>query len=109
MEHRYLVTFGKGSRQCIGMSLAYCELYLTLFAVFKRPRREGDAKIDDGDGKEGEKDDGKEGEKDDAGKKDDRGIELELWETSDRDVVVKRDFFNAVPELGTKGIRVVVN
>ncbi|KAM0805978.1 cytochrome P450 [Usnea florida] len=32
---KYLVAFGKGSRQCLGMNLAYCELYLTLFALFK--------------------------------------------------------------------------
>ncbi|KAL8904291.1 MAG: hypothetical protein Q9171_007107 [Xanthocarpia ochracea] len=102
LEHRYLVTFGKGSRQCIGMSLAYCELYLTLFAVFAR-RREGDVEMKEVD--YGEKDDG---EKDDDEGKKDGGIELELWETGDRDVVVKRDFFNAVPELGSKGIRVVV-
>ncbi|KAL8859758.1 MAG: hypothetical protein Q9178_003873 [Gyalolechia marmorata] len=98
LEHRYLVTFGKGSRMCIGMSLAYCELYLTLFAVFARSSRRDDAKFDS---------DEKRGEKDDEGKKE-GGLELELWETGDRDVVVKRDFFNAVPELGTKGIRVVV-
>ncbi len=86
------------------MSLAYCELYLTLFAVFARrgggAGGGGGAEFDDGDEKHGEK-------VDDKGKKD-GGIELELWETTDRDVVVKRDFFNAVPELGTKGIRVVV-
>lgn len=35
-------------------------------------------------------------------------FELELFETDDRDVEVKRDFFTAVPELGTKGIRAVV-
>jgi cytochrome P450 len=27
---RYLVSFGKGSRQCLGMNLAYAELFLTL-------------------------------------------------------------------------------
>ncbi|KAL6714742.1 hypothetical protein ACLMJK_008167 [Lecanora helva] len=31
---RYLLTFSKGSRQCLGMNLAYAELYLTLAAVF---------------------------------------------------------------------------
>ncbi|KAF6224986.1 hypothetical protein HO133_010181 [Letharia lupina] len=31
---KYLVPFGKGSRSCLGMNLAYCELYLTLAAIF---------------------------------------------------------------------------
>ncbi|KAL8949990.1 MAG: hypothetical protein Q9222_003933, partial [Ikaeria aurantiellina] len=31
---KYLVPFSKGSRQCLGINLAYSELYLTLAAVF---------------------------------------------------------------------------
>ncbi|KAL8957356.1 MAG: hypothetical protein Q9193_005347 [Seirophora villosa] len=31
---KYLVAFSKGSRQCLGMNLGYCELYLTLAAIF---------------------------------------------------------------------------
>lgn len=31
---KYLVAFSKGSRQCLGINLAYCELYLTLAAIF---------------------------------------------------------------------------
>ncbi|PYH99944.1 cytochrome P450 [Aspergillus ellipticus CBS 707.79] len=44
---RYLFSFSKGSRQCIGMPLAYCELYVTLGRVFRRyndlktPRKSG--------------------------------------------------------------------
>jgi cytochrome P450 len=33
---KYLVPFGKGSRQCVGMPLAYCELYVTLGTFFRR-------------------------------------------------------------------------
>jgi len=33
---RYLITFGKGSRQCLGIQLAYCELYVILATVFRR-------------------------------------------------------------------------
>ena len=33
---RYLVPFGKGTRMCVGMNLAYAELYLTLASVFCR-------------------------------------------------------------------------
>ncbi|KAL1647796.1 hypothetical protein SLS58_002597 [Diplodia intermedia] len=32
---RYMVSFGKGSRQCVGMPLAYCELYVTLGTFFR--------------------------------------------------------------------------
>lgn len=31
---KHLVPFSRGSRQCAGISLAYCELYLTLAAIF---------------------------------------------------------------------------
>ena len=31
---RYLLTFSKGTRQCVGMNLAYAEFYLGLAAVF---------------------------------------------------------------------------
>jgi cytochrome P450 len=31
-----MVSFSKGSRQCIGMNLAYAELYVGLATVFKR-------------------------------------------------------------------------
>ncbi|KAL1970158.1 hypothetical protein VTN77DRAFT_6563 [Rasamsonia byssochlamydoides] len=33
---RYLVAFSKGSRQCVGINLAYAELYLTLATVLRR-------------------------------------------------------------------------
>ncbi|PGH29639.1 hypothetical protein GX50_07597 [[Emmonsia] crescens] len=32
---QYLVTFSKGSRQCIGMPLAYCEMYIALGRLFR--------------------------------------------------------------------------
>ncbi|GFG11485.1 trichodiene oxygenase [Aspergillus udagawae] len=40
---RYLVSFGKDSRQCIGMPLAYCELYVTTAMLF---RKYGDLELD---------------------------------------------------------------
>ncbi|KAL3476805.1 cytochrome P450 [Aspergillus californicus] len=33
---RYLFSFGKGSRQCVGMQLAYSEIYVTLARVFRQ-------------------------------------------------------------------------
>ncbi|KAJ5154383.1 cytochrome protein [Penicillium coprophilum] len=33
---KYIVAFTKGSRQCLGMSLAYAELYLTVAALFRQ-------------------------------------------------------------------------
>ncbi|GAB7363733.1 hypothetical protein MBLNU230_g4301t1 [Neophaeotheca triangularis] len=33
---RNMVPFGRGSRQCVGMQLAYCELYVTLGTLFRR-------------------------------------------------------------------------
>ena len=33
---RYLVSFGKGTRMCAGMNLAYAEIYLTLASVLRR-------------------------------------------------------------------------
>ena len=32
---KYLVTFSKGTRMCVGMNLAYAEMYLTLASVFR--------------------------------------------------------------------------
>ncbi|KAI9710333.1 MAG: hypothetical protein M1820_002828 [Bogoriella megaspora] len=33
---RYMVPFSRGTRQCVGMILAYCELYVTLGTFFRR-------------------------------------------------------------------------
>ena len=33
---KYLFNFGKGTRQCVGVNLAYAEIYLTLAAVFRQ-------------------------------------------------------------------------
>jgi cytochrome P450 len=68
---RYLVSFGKGSRQCLGINLAYAELYLTAATLVSR-------------------------------------FDFELYETSLNDVQIKHDFFVAVPDLSSKGVRVTV-
>lgn len=33
---RYMVSFAKGNRMCLGMHLAYAEIYLALATVFRR-------------------------------------------------------------------------
>jgi cytochrome P450 len=78
---KYLYSFGKGTRQCVGINLAYAELALTLAKIFRRYgsrecRFEGDAGV------------------------------LELWETEERDVICVADMF--VPKVwkGSKGVRV---
>jgi len=68
---RYLVSFGKGSRQCLGINLAYAELYLTAATLVSR-------------------------------------FDFELYETSLKDVQIKHDFFVAVPDLSSKGVRATV-
>lgn len=80
---RYLTSFSAGSRVCLGMNLAWAELYMTLYFLFSRF---GGAEVRcDGD----------------------RGV-LELYETSKSDVEIKKDFFFPTVEEGSKGIRLVV-
>ncbi|KAI4703786.1 hypothetical protein J4E89_009755 [Alternaria sp. Ai002NY15] len=42
---KYLVTFSKGARQCLGINLAYAEIYLTLAMLVNRFRLEPDTTI----------------------------------------------------------------
>ena len=83
---KYLVSFSKGSRQCLGINLAYAEMYLCLFSIF---RRYGSG------GKHGVKFEG------------DEGV-LELYETELADVEIEADGFVALPRKGTKGVRIKV-
>jgi cytochrome P450 len=80
---KYLYSFGKGTRQCVGINLAYAELTLILARIFRRygsvgVRHPGDVGV------------------------------LELWETDERDVVCVADMF--VPKVwkGSKGVRIRV-
>lgn len=81
---RYLVSFGKGGRACLGINLAYAELYLTLAALF---RVYGTAEV---------------GGKDDVGR-------LELFETSAADLVITSDTVVPVMPEDSKGLRVKVH
>jgi cytochrome P450 len=80
---RYLVSFGKGGRACLGINLAYAELYLTLAALF---RVYGSEEVTG---------------KDDVGK-------LQLFETSAADLVITSDTVVPVMPEDSKGLRVKV-
>lgn len=80
---KYLVSFSKGSRQCVGINLAYAELYLTLARIFRRY-----------------------GSKDVRGE-DDIGY-LELFETTLRDIEIVADLFVPHPASDSKGVRIRV-
>lgn len=84
---RFLVSFNKGTRQCLGMNLGYAELFLCLFAVFSRFGSEGPnggVRMDE-----------------------DEGV-LELFETDLSDVELYADGFVPLPKKGSKGIRIRV-
>lgn len=83
---RFLVSFSKGSRSCLGINLAYAEIYLCLAAIF---RRFGSG------GKDGVREEG------------DEGV-LELFETGLKDVETAADFFVPMPVQGSEGIRIKV-
>lgn len=80
---KYLVSFGGGSRICLGINLAWSELYLCLAAIF-----------DTFGGK-------------DYKAKNDKGV-LELFETGLGDVEIKADIFFPVVQEGSKGMRVII-
>ena len=80
---KFMVSFSKGSRQCLGINLAYAEMYIALAGIF---RRWGSADYrEDGD----------------------EGV-LELWETEIGDVEIARDGFVPMARDGSKGIRIKV-
>ncbi|KAF7511511.1 hypothetical protein GJ744_004099 [Endocarpon pusillum] len=66
---KYVIPFSKGSRACIGLHLANCELYLVLAAMIRR-------------------------------------FDLELYETSERDIEITWDAFAGRFREESKGVRV---
>ncbi|KAJ5937807.1 cytochrome P450 [Penicillium verhagenii] len=67
--HRHLVAFSSGSRQCVGMNLAYCQMYLTIAALARQ-------------------------------------FDMDLHETTVRDVMVGRDYISPFPTDGVGNIKV---
>jgi cytochrome P450 len=80
---KYLIAFSRGSRQCIGINLAYAEIYLGLATIF---RRYGSV---------------------DVRNEKDLGI-LELYETSKKDIEIIGDGITPLVSADSKGIRVEV-
>jgi cytochrome P450 len=80
---KYLVPFSRGSRQCVGMNLAYAEIYLGLAAIF---RRYGSV---------------------DVRGKNDLGT-IELYQTTMRDVEIVADGVTPLVDPESRGIRVRV-
>lgn len=78
---RYLMTFSQGSRQCLGMQLAYTEIYLLLSELWRR-----------------------------FGSKEDHGEDgyWELFETDRSDVDMASDRFVPYPKADSKGIKIKV-
>lgn len=80
---RFLFSFSKGSRQCVGMSLAYAEMYLWLSSIF---RRFGSQEVRF---------------------EDDEGV-FELVDTEIDDVEIASDCFVPVAKKGSEGVRIRV-
>ncbi len=78
---KYLVSFSKGTRQCVGINVAYAELYTCLARLF---RLYG-----------GPESMGPEGR-------------LELFESTKEDIKMVADMFIPFVKKGSKGIRVLV-
>lgn len=78
---RYLFSFSKGPRQCLGINLAYAELYLCLAGLFRRYGGPGNA------GPKGA---------------------FELFETTREDVEMKYDLFLPFPKKDSKRVRIVL-
>jgi cytochrome P450 len=74
---RYLLSFSKGSRQCVGINLAYAELYMALGGIFRKFAKLRDKKT------------------------------LTLYETSREDVEIVSDMFLPCVKKGSKGVRAV--
>ncbi|TVY67437.1 Cytochrome P450 monooxygenase sdnE [Lachnellula suecica] len=80
---KYVLSFSKGTRQCVGINLAYAELYVVLARMF-RGYGSKETRFED-----------------------DVGY-LELFETTAEDVELTRDIFIPVAKAGSKGVRIAV-
>ena len=81
---KHSFTFSKGTRQCIGMNLAYQELQTFTAGVFRRY------------------------DLFDPGRKEQKGPTLELYETRYEDVAMDGDYITPAQYEGSQGLRIVV-
>ena len=81
---KYQMSFSKGTRQCIGMNLAYQELQSFIAGIFRRYDLY------------------------DPEKKEQSGPTLELYKTSRADVTMHADYITPAPVEGSKGLRVLI-
>ncbi|KAG0645177.1 Cytochrome P450 monooxygenase [Hyphodiscus hymeniophilus] len=77
---RYLVSFSKGPRNCVGMNLAWAELYNTITAVFGH-----------------------------YGGVECEGPRMELYKTTERDVLLAHEYFMPFTWEGSEGVRVTLS
>jgi cytochrome P450 len=89
---RYLVSFSKGSRQCLGINLAYAEMYLCLSTLFLYFGSRGTDAVGKTVGVRDEKDEGV----------------LELSDTTIKDVEIAGDGFVPLRDVSSKGIHLRV-
>ena len=87
--NKYLVAFSKGSRQCLGINLAYAEMYLVLSAVFRR-HGSTEANTNGTKGLNALRDEGL----------------LELIDPHEREVKIEADGFIPLRSTDAKGIKV---
>ncbi|CAL8578974.1 hypothetical protein XPA_004738 [Xanthoria parietina] len=79
---KYLIAFSKGTRICLGMNLAYEEMYLVLASVFRKYDLVGGS---------------------------DRGRKMALYETTERDIAMVADHLAWLPPAGSKEVRITVS
>lgn len=89
---RYLVSFSKGSRQCLGINLAYAEMYLCLSTIFLYFGSQGTDAVGRTVGVFDEQDEGV----------------LELSDTTVKDVEIAGDGFIPLRAVDSKGIHIRV-
>lgn len=82
---KYLVIFGGGARNCLGMALAKAEVFLALAKLFRRWGGN-----DDGDSRPG-----------------DMGV-FKIFEAEVKDCEMASDYFIPIPYKGSKGLRFVL-
>ena len=88
---KYLVAFSKGSRQCMGINLAYSEMYLVIAGIFRRYGSH-DTKARGGSEKQGARDEGV----------------LELVHSDEKEVKLAADGFIPLRAPDAKGIKIRV-